>query len=237
MDMDDLQSADFAREADEVMYSERDRLRTSLLSSVTVLQIHHALGIYSNWLQARVRLHSPSCWSSWQANRCLQRICGCRQWHYLHWLDWSHMPAACMSCCERCCQGIMEHSLCEAAAASKFCTDRLLTLQRNVGTATLRTNCCSGRLLLRTLPELLWRQASVPHSRDCDPAGPTRGLTQNGLRQAADDMLEVAELEASQLPPEWVARSYAQPLALKQAAQLRAAYVSCTSWLSLDSPT
>ena len=48
------QSADFAREADEVMYSERDRLRTSLLSGVTVLQIHHALGIYSNWLQARV---------------------------------------------------------------------------------------------------------------------------------------------------------------------------------------
>ena len=45
-------------------------------------------------------------------------------------------------------------------------------------------------------------------------------------------MLEVAELEASQLPPEWVARSYAQPLALKQAAQLRAAYVSCTSRLS-----
>ena len=42
-------------------------------------------------------------------------------------------------------------------------------------------------------------------------------------------MLEVAELEADQLPLEWVARSYAQPLALKQAAQLRAAYVSCTT--------
>ena len=35
----------------------------------------------------------------------------------------------------------------------------------------------------------------------------------------------MAELEASQLPPEWTARSYGQPLALKQAAQLRAAYV------------
>ena len=46
-----LQSADFARQADEVMYEERDRLRTSLLSSVTVLQIQHALGIFSNWLQ------------------------------------------------------------------------------------------------------------------------------------------------------------------------------------------
>ena len=43
--------------------------------------------------------------------------------------------------------------------------------------------------------------------------------------QAADEMLEVAELEAGQLPPEWTARSYGQPLALKQAAQLRAAYV------------
>ena len=50
--------------------------------------------------------------------------------------------------------------------------------------------------------------------------------------QAADEMLEVAELEASQLPPEWVARSYAQPLALKQAAQLRAAYVSTCPTLS-----
>jgi len=48
-----VQSADFARQADEVMYEERDRLRTSLLSSVTVLQIQHALGIYSNWLQVR----------------------------------------------------------------------------------------------------------------------------------------------------------------------------------------
>ena len=48
------------------MYSERDRLRTSLLSSVTVLQIHNALGIYSNWLQARVRLRSPSCRSGRQ---------------------------------------------------------------------------------------------------------------------------------------------------------------------------
>ena len=47
-----MQSADFARQADEVMYEERDRLRTSLLSGVTVLQIQHALGIYSNWLQA-----------------------------------------------------------------------------------------------------------------------------------------------------------------------------------------
>ena len=46
-----MQSADFARQADEVMYEERDRLRTSLLSSVTVLQIQHALGIFSNWLQ------------------------------------------------------------------------------------------------------------------------------------------------------------------------------------------
>jgi len=46
-----VQSADFARQADEVMYEERDRLRTSLLSSVTVLQIQHALGIFSNWLQ------------------------------------------------------------------------------------------------------------------------------------------------------------------------------------------
>ena len=49
--------------------------------------------------------------------------------------------------------------------------------------------------------------------------------TQVVASQAADEMLEVAELEASQLPPEWTARSYGQPLALKQAAQLRAAYV------------
>ena len=50
------------------MYEERDRLRTSLLSSVTVLQIQHALGIYSNWLQARAlrsdEAHVKHCMSS-----------------------------------------------------------------------------------------------------------------------------------------------------------------------------